>query len=320
MSDELRLDNRVAIVTGAGGGIGRGHAMLLAARGAKVVVNDLGGSRRGAGSDPATAEGVAEEIRAAGGEAIANTVDVSKPAGADTLIDDAVLEYGQVDIVVNNAGLAPYLDRPFAETSLEGFQRQIDVHFGGTYNVTRAAWPLMVKRGFGRIINTCSTSGFYGLPYSPEYAAAKAAVQGLTYSIAHEAKEHGITVNGIGPGGYTRMVWDLIPDEGPETPAKRILNPDLCAPTVVWLAHESCAVNGAVFESHAGRVARVVTGEPHGYWNFGLTPEDVRDNVEQFDKTDDLVIPADAMMWAGWVMDEALAHEARSGEKAELPV
>jgi NAD(P)-dependent dehydrogenase (short-subunit alcohol dehydrogenase family) len=229
MSDELRLDGRVAIITGAGRGIGRAHALALASRGAQVLVNDLGGSVLGESSSIEPAQAVVEEIVAAGGHAVANGDNVSDASGARAVIDATRDAFGRLDIVVTNAGIS-YPQRPFAETTLESFDRILRVHVHGTWNMPHAAWPYLVEQGYGRIITTTSQAGFYGQPGSQEYSAAKGAIVGLTLSLAHESERNGIRVNGIAPAAFTRMVEDLDVDEQAMTALKQLLAPELVPP------------------------------------------------------------------------------------------
>jgi NAD(P)-dependent dehydrogenase (short-subunit alcohol dehydrogenase family) len=309
MSDELRLDGRVAVVTGSGRGIGRAHALALASRGAKVLVNDLGGSVLGGSSSPEPAHAVVEEIIQAGGEAVANSSDVSAPEGARAAIDAAREAFGSIDIVVANAGIS-YPQRPFAETTFESFDRMLHAHVYGTWNVLHAAWPYLAAQGYGRIVTTTSQAGFYGQPGSQEYSAAKGAIIGLTQSLAHESEQHGIRVNGIAPAAFTRMVEDLDVDEAAMTALKQLLAPELVAPTVLWLAHEGCPVNGQFFEAGAGRTARIYVSETQGHWASSPTPEDIATHADVVQSKENLLYHADAMAFAGWLMENAASRVA----------
>lgn len=200
--NEHRFDGRVAVVTGAGRGIGRADARLLAARGASVVVNDLGGSTDGVGEDVGPASAVADEIVAAGGAAGADGSDVTSPAGAQVLVDTAVERFGRVDVIVNNAGIVRWAG--FPEGDADNLERHLAVHVGGSFNTTRAAWPHMVDQGYGRVVMTTST-GMFGLPTNTSYATAKAAVIGLTRNLNTAGAEPGIKVNLIAPAAMTRM-------------------------------------------------------------------------------------------------------------------
>jgi NAD(P)-dependent dehydrogenase (short-subunit alcohol dehydrogenase family) len=284
-SEELRFDDRVAIVTGAGRGIGRSHAHALAERGAKVVVNDLGNSLFGSGNDPHTAAAVAEEIVAAGGEAIANTGDVASEDGAASIVADAIEHFGRIDVVVNNAGnLAPD-DMPSLET--EVLARHLDIHVIGSYNVTRAAWPHMVERSYGRVVMT-SSIGLFGGPYLIAYSTAKGGVLSLGRSLAVSGVEHGIKVNLLAPVAETRMVTDPelrarsnLPPLGDRAAPSPGRGPERVSPMMVVLAHESCPVNGELLAAGLGRFARIFVGETHGIVEPGLSAEGV---LERWDE------------------------------------
>ena len=210
--NEHRFDGRVAVVTGAGRGIGRAHALLLADRGASVVVNDLGGSMDGVGEDPGPAAAVAAEIVAAGGAAIADSSDVATTAGSQALVEAAVERFGRVDIVVNNAGIIRWAG--FPEADLDNLERHLAVHVAGSFNTTRAAWPHMVEQGYGRVVMTTS-AGLFGLPDNLSYATAKGAVIGLTRSLTTAGAAHGIKINLIAPAAMTRMAGR--PDAGTDS-------------------------------------------------------------------------------------------------------
>jgi NAD(P)-dependent dehydrogenase (short-subunit alcohol dehydrogenase family) len=290
---ELRLDDKVAVVTGAGRGIGRAHAHLLAARGAAVVVNDLGGSVDGAGSSPEPAHTVAAEIVAAGGRAVANSADVSTEEGADSAVFTAIDSFGGLDIVVTNAGVIRR-KRPLTQWSLADFEQVWRHCVGSTAATVRAAWPHLVRQGYGRVITTTSTAGLYGQLESTPYSSAKAAVYGFTRSLALESAELGIRVNAIGPGGWTRMLAGIVTDPDVVDELRTVLRPELSSPAVIWLAHESCTANGQVYQVHGGRAARVLVGEPEGYWDEGLTPESFRDSLAQIEASDSLTFFGDS--------------------------
>ena len=252
--DQHSFEGRVAVVTGAGRGIGRAYALLLAGRGARVVVNDLGGSMEGVGADAEPASTVAAEIVAAGGVAIADTSDVATTAGAEALVDAAVEQFGRLDILVNNAGIIRWAG--FPEADADNLARHLAVHVGGSFNTTRAAWPHMVEQGYGRIVMTTST-GMFGLPDNLSYATAKAAVIGLTRSLTTAGAAHGIKVNLIAPAAMTRMA-------GRPPPDSTTMSPDLVAPMVAFLAHEACPVSGEIYTAGAGRFARIFIAVDRG--------------------------------------------------------
>jgi len=269
-------DGRIAIVTGAGRGIGREHALMLAAHGARVVVNDLGGMRDGTGASSGPAEEVVREIRAAGGEAIANADDVSRFAGAERLVQQAVDTFGGLDVVVNNAGILR--DRMLVNMTEAEWDAVIAVHLKGTFGPSHfaAAWWRDRCKASGRpvnarIINTTSVSGIYGNPGQTNYGAAKAGVAALTIIAARELRRYGITVNAVAPGAITRMTEDLGMAEGSDEDRER-LHPRWIAPIVTWLASaDSSAVSGRVFEA-SGRVLAVAEG-----WHRGPTATPLAD-------------------------------------------
>ena len=279
--DELSFEGRVAVVTGSGRGIGRAHALLLAARGAKVVVNDLGGETDGTGAEIGPAHDVVEEIAAAGGTAVANGASVATVEGAESMVASALENFGQVDVIVNNAGILTTGE--FVETGLEDFMRHLSVHLVGAFNVSRAAWPHMVKQGYGRIVSTTSTS-FLGMTPIVSYASAKAGLIGLTRSLAVIGSEHGIKANLIAPLANTRMSGKTRGNgrkgDSSRAPIDREWprEPELVSPVVAFLCHDSCPVTGEIFSAGLGGVARLFIAETVGYTNLGITPEDVRDN------------------------------------------
>jgi NAD(P)-dependent dehydrogenase (short-subunit alcohol dehydrogenase family) len=272
---ELRLDGKVALVTGAGRGLGRSYVRLLASRGAKVVVNDPGVDLRGEGGDQGPAESVAEEIRESGGSALASFESVASERGAAAAVARAVHGFGRLDIIVNNAGIF-MPEHDFLETSSESFMRIWQVHVMGSIHIARAAWPHLRAQSFGRIINTTSHVGYLGCRGLLEYSVAKGAIHGFTRSLALEAEGSGITVNAVAPGAMTRPVKELsgLPDTY-TTPAYEAA---LVAPTLLWLAHEECDVNGEVFGVMAGTTTRIKIAETVGFRSRSPTPETVRDN------------------------------------------
>ena len=278
---DLGFDGRVAVVTGGGRGLGRAYALLLAARGAKVVVNDPGGALdgEGGGVDPDTgpAHDVVREIVAAGGEAVASTDSVATPEGGRAIIDTAVQRYGGIDILVHNAGIVRRA--PLRELSYADFETVLDVHLRGAFHVVRPAFPLMCDAGYGRIVLTSSIGGLYGNHGVANYAVAKAGVIGLSNVAAMEGAAHNVRSNVIVPAAVTRMA------EGIDTSAYPPMGPELVAPVVGYLAHESCSVTGEMFVALAGRVATaVVTESPGGYrptWTIAEVAEhlpEIRDH------------------------------------------
>ena len=268
-------EDRVAIVTGAGRGIGKEHALMLAAHGAKVVVNDLGGDRDGTGADSSPAQEVVGEIRAAGGEAVANTDDVSDFGAAKRMIEQAIDEFGRLDVLVNNAGILR--DRMLVNMEEHEWDAVIQVHLKGTFAPSRHAaayWRERSKAGQpvdARIINTTSVSGIYGNPGQTNYGAAKMGIAAFTIISARELGRYGITVNGVAPGALTRLTADLGMGEASEE-RKQQMDPRWIAPLVTWLASaDSKGISGRIFEA-SGDVLAVAEG-----WHRGPTVEPVDD-------------------------------------------
>ncbi|MGW1752804.1 SDR family NAD(P)-dependent oxidoreductase [Streptomyces mirabilis] len=299
---EFSFEGRVAVVTGAGRGIGRAHARLLAERGAKVVVNDLGGSMEGEGVDKGPAQSVVEEIVAAGGDAVADISDVSTQAGGQAIVDAAVDRYGRIDILVNNAGIIRWGGLP--EVDLENLERHLAVHLIGSFNTMRAAWPHFVEQRYGRVVLTTS-SGLFGLDNNLSYAAAKAGVVGLARSAKLAGEPHGIKVNLIAPAAQTRMAGGDAPvaegraaDDGPSMPS---MPSEAVSPIVAFLAHESCPVSGEIYTAGADRFARLFIASTEGYLHQGgpATVEDIAKNWDAINDEADYYVPSDLMSWSG---------------------
>ncbi|WP_063619088.1 MULTISPECIES: SDR family NAD(P)-dependent oxidoreductase [Sphingobium] len=290
---DCTMDGRVVIVTGAGRGIGRAHAMLLAERGAAVLVNDLGTDANGLGADSGPAQETADAIVALGGRAVANTDDVASEAGGQAMVDAALSAFGRIDAVVNNAGIVGV--KGFAETSIADFEHYWRIHFVGHYAVTRAAWPHFVRQGYGRVVMTTSASGLYGLKDQTPYAAAKGAIQGFTRALAHEGADHGILVNAIAPGGFSRMHMASELNEATLQWGRKMMPPELVAPAALWLASEACTVNGEMFSVWSGRVARVHIGTAEGYFDRDLTAEKILENYSQVAVMDNFHAPHNAL-------------------------
>jgi NAD(P)-dependent dehydrogenase (short-subunit alcohol dehydrogenase family) len=269
---DLRFDGRVAVVTGGGRGLGRSYAMLLASRGAKVVVNDSGSGLTGDGTDAGPADDVVREIASAGGQAVASTDSVATAAGGKAIIDAALDMYGRIDILIHNAGIVRRAS--LKEMSYEDFDAVLDVHLRGAFNVVQQAFPVMCEAGYGRIVLTSSIGGLYGNHGVASYAAAKAGVIGLSNVAALEGAADGVMCNVIVPAAVTRMA------EGIDISAYPPMGPELVAPVVGWLAHESCSVNGEVFIALAGRVARAVIAESPGVHQPAWTVEDVGEHLD----------------------------------------
>lgn len=305
---EYRFDGRVAAVTGAGRGIGRAYARLLAERGASVVVNDLGGSVEGDGADTAPAEAVAAEIEDGGGAAVADHSDVATVEGGQALVDAALEQYGRLDVLVNNAGIVRWAGFPKADA--DNLAQHLAVHVAGSFHTARAAWPYLVEQGYGRIVMTTS-SGIFGLPRNVSYATAKAAVIGLTRSLTTAGAPHGIKVNLVAPAAFTRMAGRTDGASGSsEDTDVDAMSPDLVAPMVAYLAHESCPVSGEIYAAGAGRFARIFIASTAGYVHEGAPPtvEDVADHWEAINDETDSWIPTDLTTWSATF----LAHLDRS--------
>jgi NAD(P)-dependent dehydrogenase (short-subunit alcohol dehydrogenase family) len=275
---ELRFEGRVAVVTGAGRGLGRAYAMLLASRGAKIVVNDNGSSMKGDGTDAGPAEEVAQEIRAAGGDAVACTASVSTPQGGSTLIQAALHQYGQIDILIHNAGIVR--GASLKDMTQEDFDAVLDVHLRGAFHVVRPAFPLMCRAGYGRVVLTSSIGGLYGNYRQANYAVAKAGIIGLSHVVALEGAAEGVKCNAIVPAAVTRMA------DGLDTSAYPSMQPDLVAPVVGWLAHEACSITGEMLISIAGRVARAFTAESPGVYLDAWSIEQVAEHMNEIRRTD----------------------------------
>ena len=241
---DLGFDDKVAIITGAGGGLGRQHALLLASRGALIVVNDLGGAVDGTGSDKGAAERMVEEIKAAGGEAVANTASVATPEGGEEIVQAAIDAYGRVDIVINNAGILR--DKAFHNMEPELMNAVFDVHLKGAFHVTRPAWLHMREQKYGRVISTSSAAGVFGNFGQANYGAAKMGLVGLTRVLAVEGAKHNIKANAIAPLALTRMTEGILGRLGDK------LDPALISPLVTYLAHEDCPVTGQTFSVGGG--------------------------------------------------------------------
>lgn len=280
---DLRFDERVAIITGAGNGLGKAHALELARRGAMVVVNDLGGAVDGSGNDTSAAQVVVDEIVAAGGIAMANTSSVTDADAARGMVDQAIAEFGRLDIVVNNAGILR--DKAFHNQTPETWQAVIDVHLTGAFNVTLPAFQHMRDQGYGRIVMTSSPAGLYGNFGQTNYSSAKMGLVGFARAIKQEGARKGVHANVIAPTAATRMTEGLLggltEDSDPE---------DITA-VVGYLCHESCDLNGEVLACAAGRVARAFVGVTPGFFNRELTIDQVADNIEQIMNEDGYTVP-----------------------------
>jgi len=272
----IRFDNRVAIVTGAGNGLGRAHALLLASRGARVVVNDPGGAVDGKGGDHAAADKVVAEIKAAGGQAVPNYDSVADPKSAANIVKTAVDSFGTIDIVVNNAGVLR--DKTFHNMTVDDFDFVVKVHFLGTAYVTHAAWPIMRAKAYGRVVVTSSNSGIYGNFGQANYGGAKLAVVGFMNALRLEGQKYNVLVNALAPVAGTRMTESLMT---PEMLAR--LDPAFVSPMVAYLCSEQCQRTGDIWSAGAGYFSRIEYREAPGVRIEGRPPtvEDVADNIDR---------------------------------------
>ncbi|MET0178981.1 MAG: SDR family NAD(P)-dependent oxidoreductase [Novosphingobium sp.] len=278
MSDARRFDDRVAVITGAGRGLGREYALLLASKGGRIVVNDNGSAIKGEGADIGPAQAVVDEIKAAGGDAVACTASVATPEGGADIIQAALDAWGRIDILIHNAGNVRY--GALAEIPYEDFRAVLDVHLLGAFHVVRPAFPLMCAAGYGRIVLTGSIGGIYGTHNVVNYGVSKAGMIGLNNVAAIEGAEHGVKSNIILPGAVTRMADGLDISQYPP------MGPDLVAPVVGYLAHEDCAVSGEMLVSMAGRVARAFIGETEGVYRPHWSIDDVAENLDAIRDTE----------------------------------
>ena len=295
-----RFDGRVAVITGAGRGLGREYARLLASQGAKVVVNDSGASVKGEGTDAGPAEQVVQEIKSAGGDARACTDSVATPEGGKAIIAAALDHFGRIDILIHNAGNVRY--GSLLEITQEDFDAVVDVHLMGAFHVVRQAFPVMCKAGYGRIVLTSSIGGLYGNHKVVNYGVSKAGMIGLSNVTALEGAAFGVKSNVIAPGAVTRMA------DGLDTTKYPPMGPELVAPVVGWLAHESCSVSGEIFISMAGRVARALVAETEGVYQPSWSIDEVAQRIDEIRDTSKL-----------WIFPQAtgyLDHLGRSFDMA----
>ncbi len=288
MSEAVRFEDKVVIVTGAGGGLGRAHALSFAKHGAKVVVNDLGGSTHGEGANASAADRVVAEIREAGGTAVANHDSVTD---GEKIVQNALDAFGRIDVVVNNAGILR--DKTFHKMEDADWALVYQVHVEGAYKVTRAAWPHLREQNYGRVIFTSSTSGIYGNFGQSNYGMAKLGLYGLTRTLAIEGRKNNIFVNAIAPTGGTRMTEGLIPQQVFEQ-----LKPELVSPLVVYLGSENCQETAGLFEVGGGWIGKVRWERSNGAGfdpKVGFDAEDVAARWQQICDFEGASHPADGM-------------------------
>ena len=301
-NNELRYDEQVAVISGAGGGLGKEHALLLASRGERLVVNDIGGSVTGDGSNSETANAVAEEIRQRGGQAVADSHSVTTPEGGQAIIDTALRTWGRVDIVINNAGIV--CDAPFEDMTADRLDPLLDVHLKGAFHLTRPVWKVMREQRYGRVLNTCSAAGILGAERMSNYGSAKTGLIGFTRVLAAEGADRNIKVNAIAPIGYTRMLAHSLVTAGRQDDASnqavldelvgqylQKLDPALVAPVAAFLTHRDCPVSGEIYTVGAGHVARFFIGRTRGYYSPALSVEEVRDHLGEIRDEDGYTVP-----------------------------
>ena len=271
------------MVTGAGRGLGRAYSLLLASRGAKIVVNDNGVSRYGEGGDAGPAQEVVDEIRKSGGEAVAATDSIASPDGAKAIIDAAVKRYGRLDILIHSAGINRAL--PLRDMTWGQFSSTLAVHLHGAFHLVHAAMPIMCDAGYGRMVMTSSIAGLYSQKNLAAYAVSKAGLIGLSHTISHEGAAHGVTCNSIIPSAVTRLSEGRDTSSFPDT-----MTPETVAPAVAWLVHEDCKSTGEIYVMLAGRVAKAFVAESVGVFREHWTIEQVAEQFEDIESTKDLKV------------------------------
>jgi NAD(P)-dependent dehydrogenase (short-subunit alcohol dehydrogenase family) len=305
----IDFTGQVAIVTGAGRGLGRLYALDLARRGASVVVNDLGGSMHGEGSDATVADSVADEIESAGGVAVASHDSVDSPEGGAAIVQTAVETFGRLDAVISNAGI--FSSIAFEELSADDWRRMLRVHLDGGFYLSQPAYRVMKKQAYGRFVFISSSAGMFGQPMEAHYAAAKAGLVGLTNVIAIEGSAHGIHANSVLPFGFSRMVTETVGDSKAleETGFNKVIQPELVVPIVVYLASRDCEFSHHNYSACGGRFARVFVGLGHGWLakpDSEPTADDVAAHLSEVSATEPFTVP-------GSIFDEVFAIVERLG-------
>jgi NAD(P)-dependent dehydrogenase (short-subunit alcohol dehydrogenase family) len=305
----IDFTDQVAIVTGAGRGLGRLYALELARRGAAVVVNDLGGSMHGDGADTSVADGVAEEIKRSGGVAVASHDSVDSPEGGEAIVGTAIEQFGRLDAVVSNAGI--FNSVPFEELSQADWRRMLSVHLDGGFYLSQPAYRVMKAAGYGRFVFISSSGGMFGQPLEAHYAAAKAGLVGLTNVIAIEGAEHGILANTVLPFGFSRMVTETVGDPKAleETGFLKVIQPELVVPMVVFLASRACEFSHQNYSACAGRFSRVFVGLGEGWLaepGSNPTADDVAAHLAEISATEPFTVP-------GSIFEEVFAVCAKLG-------
>ena len=281
----IDFQDRVAVITGAGGGLGRSHALLLASRGAAVVVNDLGGDMSGEGASQTAAQSVVDEITAAGGAAVAEYSSVATPDGGEAIVQKAIDEFGRIDILINNAGILR--DKSFGKLEWDDLHSVLEVHLRGAFYVTKPAFAFMKEAGYGRIVMTSSASGVLGNFGQSNYGAAKMGLVGFMNVLKLEGAKYDIKVNTIAPTAHTRMTTELL------GPLADKLQPEQVSPAVAYLASEACQLTGEIWSVGGGAVSRMFVGLTDGYFKAdeAMTIEDVEANIEAIRDDESYIVP-----------------------------
>jgi len=306
----VEFKDQVVIVTGAGRGLGRLYATEVARRGGSVVVNDLGSTMHGEGSDPSVADRVVEEIARAGGVAVASHDSVASAEGGEAIVRTAVDRFGRLDAVVSNAGIFHTVD--FDKLAVKDWRRMLNVHLDGSFHLSQPAFRVMKSQGYGRFVFIASSAGLFGQPQAAHYAAAKAGIVGLANVIAIEGAAHGILVNSVLPFGYSRMVTETVGDReqlAAEFPFLKAIDPELVVPIVVFLASRACEFSHHSYSACAGRYARVFVGLGNGWLaepGSRPTADDVAAHLEEASATEPFSVPAS-------IFDEVAGICARLG-------
>lgn len=301
--EEVRFDGKVAVVTGAGGGLGKAYALLLAERGAKVVVNDLGGTFDGSGADATPAQLVVDEIMKAGGEAIANYDSVAEWDSANNIIKTALEHYGRIDILINNAGILR--DKSILKMEMDDYRKIMAVHLDGTFFCTKAAFAVMKEQTYGRIVSTASAAGLYGNFGQTNYGAAKMGIAGLMNCVAQEGARYEIKANTIVPTAGTRLTFTVMPED-----VIGKVKPEYVAPIVAWLCSDHCKVSGKMFSAGGGYFSRAAVVEGPGVVfdaDKEITVEMIMENLDQIMSLENGSEFASAMEQAGTVLSKMAA-------------
>jgi NAD(P)-dependent dehydrogenase (short-subunit alcohol dehydrogenase family) len=319
----IDFTGQVAVVTGAGRGLGRLYALDLAGRGAAVVINDVGGSMRGEGADSGVADAVVDEIKKAGGTAIASYDSVDSPAGGQAIVDAAMDRFGRLDAVISNAGI--FGSAPFEDIAQDDWTRMLRVHLDGGFHLSQPAYRAMKNNGGGRFVFISSSAGIFGQPMEAHYAAAKAGLVGLTNVIAIEGEAHGILANSVMPTGFSRMVTETVGDEKflAESGFMQAIRPELVVPLVTFLASNACTFSHRNYSASAGRYARVFAGLTEGWLadaDSQPTAEDIEAHLEQMSSTEKFIVPASIVDEVLEVCERRGVSPMPGGADVEFPV